>query len=395
MGNTSDLRTDNGVAIKAGAGSDAGNSSTPSNNDVVSVIVPVYNTAPYLAQCLTSIVNQTYPHLEILCFDDGSTDDSPRILDEFAQRDSRIHVIHKANEGYGATCNRGLSAATGTWIAIVEPDDWIESTMFEDMLRFASTFSVAIDVIKTPYWRIVNPDTSQQQKVNCSYRHRIRPASQPFKIVEAGHLLSHHPSIWSALYRRSFLERFEIRFHEIPGAGWADNPFLIDTLCQASSIIYLDNPYYCYREETDAKAKQFALSQPLLPFARWNDMTDRLEELGITDKGIWRAHNSRGFTYCDGVMRETTAPEVIEAARTIFARMDADLVLSEPHLSPKSKRLFCKLREIPCPQLSPLPYCWSLVKQGCYSLFNTSPSLTWALVRDYLRKSKSKSRINE
>lgn len=366
-----------------------------SDNAVVSVIIPVYNTAPYLAQCLESVCNQSYPHLEILCFDDGSTDDSPRILDEFALKDSRILVVHKSNEGYGATCNRGLRAACGTWVAIVEPDDWIEPTMFEDMLTFAQSFSEEIDIIKTPYWRIVNPDTPQQQKVNCSYRHRIHPKQQPFVISEAGHLLSHHPSIWSALYRRSFLENKEISFHEIPGAGWADNPFLIDTLCQASSIIYLDKPYYCYREETDAKAKSFALAQPLLPFARWNDMTDRLEEIGVADKAVWRAHNSRGFTYCDGVMREVDNDPVREAAKGMFDRMDADLVLSEPGLSPKNKQLFCELREIAYPAQSALPYYWSLVKQGFYSLFNTSPSFTWALLRDYLRKNKNESRIEE
>lgn len=366
-----------------------------SDNAVVSVIIPVYNTAPYLAQCLESVCNQSYPHLEILCFDDGSTDDSPRILDEFALKDSRIQVVHKSNEGYGATCNRGLRAACGTWVAIVEPDDWIEPTMFEDMLTFAQSFSEEIDIIKTPYWRIVNPDTPQQQKVNCSYRHRIHPKQQPFVISEAGHLLSHHPSIWSALYRRSFLENKEISFHEIPGAGWADNPFLIDTLCQASSIIYLDKPYYCYREETDAKAKSFALAQPLLPFARWNDMTDRLEELGVTDKAVWRAHNSRGFTYCDGVMREVDNDSVREAAKGMFDRMDTDLVLQEPGLSPKNKQLFCELRGLTYPAQSPLPYYWSLVKQGFYSLFNTSPSFTWALLRDYLRKNKNESRIEE
>lgn len=365
------------------------------DNAVISVIVPVYNTAPYLAQCLESVCSQSYPYLEILCFDDGSTDDSPRILDEFALKDARIQVVHKQNEGYGATCNRGLRAARGTWIAVVEPDDWIEPTMFEDMLTFAQSFSEEIDIIKTPYWRIVNPDTPQQQKVNCSYRHRIHPKQQPFVIGEAGHLLSHHPSIWSALYRRSFLERFAIAFHEIPGAGWADNPFLIDTLCQAQSIVYLDKPYYCYREETDAKAKSFALAQPLLPFARWNDMTDRLEELGVTDPTVWRAHNSRGFTYCDGVMREVDNEAVREAARSIFSRMNADLVLQEPGLSPKNKQLFCELRGITYPSQSALPYYWSLVKQGFYSLFNTSPSFTWALLRDYLRKNKNESRIEE
>lgn len=360
------------------------------NNAVISVIVPVYNTAPYLTQCLESISNQTYPHLEILCFDDGSTDDSSRLLDEFAQKDSRIQVIHKANEGYGATCNKGLKAATGTWVSIIEPDDWIEPTMFEDMLNFARRFKDTVDIIKTPYWRIVDPDTPQQQKIACSYRHRIRPKKQPFKINEAAHLLCHHPSIWSALYRRSFLGEKAITFHEIPGAGWADNPFLIDTLCQAEAIAYLDKPYYCYREETDAKSRQFALSQPLIPFERWNDMTDQLKKLNVTDKAIWKAHNSRGFTYCDGVMQENQSEEVLHAAKTMFIRMDADLVLQENSLAPRHKKLFCHLRGIPNPHISAMPYYWNLIKQGFYWLFNTSPSQTWKQMRKFLVRNKTK-----
>ena len=71
----------------------------------------------------------------------------------------RIRIIDKPNGGYGSACNRGLDEARGTWIAILEPDDWIDRSMFEDMLAFVESLGCPIDIVKTPYWRVIDPDT--------------------------------------------------------------------------------------------------------------------------------------------------------------------------------------------------------------------------------------------
>ncbi len=360
----------------------------PARNQLVSVIVPIYNAEPYLRQCLDSILAQTHPHLEVLCLNDGSTDGSLPIMREYETRDGRVHVIDKHNEGYGATCNRGLHEATGAWVSVVEPDDWVEPGMYADMLAFAERFSEPLDVVKTPYWRIWMPDTPQQRKLNCSYRSRVRPPRQPFTIGDAAHLLTHHPSIWSALYRKGFLDECGIRFREIPGAGWADNPFLVETLCQAQRIAYLDTPYYCYREETPEKSRSFALGSTLLPFDRWHDMMDVLERLGMRDEAVLRAHNSRGFTYLSGVIEVVGVEreDVREAARRMFERMDRNLVLSDPEISPGAKRLYADVLGLPAPRVNPLPYSWSLVKQGCYNLKNIGLAATWARLAAFWEK---------
>ncbi len=234
------------------------------------------------------------------------------------------------------------------------------------------------------------PDTDEERKINCSYKGRIEPAQQPFAITDAAHLLCHHPSIWSAIYRKSFLDKHDIRFREIPGAGWADNPFLIETLCQTDRIGYFDTEYYCYREETPEKTKSFALNNTLLPFERWNDMMDELERLDITDERILRAHNSRGFTYLSGIIEEVdlTHDNVREAAKHMFERMDADLVFTDSELSPGMKRLFADLRGIPCPKINPLPYTKSLFNEGVYNLRNTGVSNTMRTLKYYITKKK-------
>lgn len=102
-------------------------------SDLISVIVPVYNAEKYLDKCIQSILGQTYPHIELLLIDDGSTDSSGSICDRYLTVDTRVRVFHKPNEGISATRNLGLDNANGDWIAFVDSDDWIERDMYEQM----------------------------------------------------------------------------------------------------------------------------------------------------------------------------------------------------------------------------------------------------------------------
>jgi len=111
----------------------------------ISVIVPVYNVEPYLRKCLDSIVNQTYRNLEIILVDDGSPDHCGAICDEYAEKDSRIVVIHKENGGVSSARNAGLAAVTGEWIGWVDPDDWIEADMFSCLIE--GTLEMYVDIV--------------------------------------------------------------------------------------------------------------------------------------------------------------------------------------------------------------------------------------------------------
>jgi len=99
----------------------------------VSVVVPVYNVEPYLRTCMESITRQTLRDLEIICVNDGSKDGSLAILKEFAEKDPRIVLIDQPNGGYGKAMNAGIDRATGEYLGIVEPDDFIALTMYEDL----------------------------------------------------------------------------------------------------------------------------------------------------------------------------------------------------------------------------------------------------------------------
>lgn len=358
-------------------------------NRTVSVIIPVYNVQAYLRQALDSVLAQTYRDLEVLCLNDGSTDGSLAIMAEYAAADPRIRVIDKENEGYGATCNRGLREATGYWVAIVEPDDWILPAMYDDMVRFAAIYETReapVDIVKTPYWRVIDPDTPRQAIVNCTYRRLVDPPIQPFILEDAPDLIRHHPSIWSALYRRGFLDEHGIRFMELPGASWADNPFMAETLCQADRIVYLDEAYYCYREETEGKARQTALRNTLLPLERWQDIADVMERLGTDDPAVWKMHNQRGFTYLDGIVAYVplARDDVLEATVRMCDRMDPKLVLSDPCIPPRYKRLFAKIRDLPEPKGPDVPYAAAMVRKTAHFMANAGPAYTLHMVRKVL-----------
>lgn len=105
------------------------------NEHLISVIIPVYNTAEYLPRCLDSILNNTYKHLEILCFNDGSKDNSLEVLNGYAAKDPRVRVIDQENAGVSAARNRGLDEAEGEYIAFVDSDDWVHRQYFEVLLN--------------------------------------------------------------------------------------------------------------------------------------------------------------------------------------------------------------------------------------------------------------------
>ena len=102
----------------------------PVDTAKISVIVPVYKVEPYLDKCISSIVNQTYKNLEIILVDDGSPDNCPAMCDAWAEKDSRIRVLHQRNQGGGAARNAGLDLASGSLIAFVDSDDYIVPDMY-------------------------------------------------------------------------------------------------------------------------------------------------------------------------------------------------------------------------------------------------------------------------
>lgn len=114
------------------------------NNPKVSIIMPVYNVEKYLKKCLNSLINQTLDDIEIICVNDGSTDNSDKILQEFAQKDSRIKILTQSNKGQSVARNLAIENANGEYLGFVDSDDWVDLDYFEKLYNIAIKYDCDI-----------------------------------------------------------------------------------------------------------------------------------------------------------------------------------------------------------------------------------------------------------
>ena len=105
------------------------------NNPELSILIPVYNSERYLGKCLDSILNQKFSSFEVVLVDDGSTDQSGKICDDYCEMDTRIQVIHKSNGGLGSARIAGINSANGKYIGFLDSDDWVSSDMYEELIK--------------------------------------------------------------------------------------------------------------------------------------------------------------------------------------------------------------------------------------------------------------------
>lgn len=190
---------------------------------MISVIVPVYNVEPYLKKCLDSIVNQTYEDLEILVIDDGSTDKSGQICDEYAEWDERVRVFHTDNKGLSAARNLGLKEAKGEWIEFVDSDDWVDRDYCKLPLELANIHNADLIIFRFRKIRGINR------------RWRIKPGK---KTTEDALRLIHEEAsvvVWNKLFRRSLFNGISFPI----GKLYEDNAVTHQLIHKATSIYSL------------------------------------------------------------------------------------------------------------------------------------------------------------
>ena len=351
----------------------------------VTVVIPCYNTEAYLDEALTSAEQNDCVALEILVLNDGSTDGSPEIMRAHEAADPRVRVIDKQNQGYGATMNRGFAEARGTYVAILEPDDWVEPHMYDELFALAKNYGLP-DLVKSSYWRIVNAGTDHQKRLHCLYYGRVKPSHQPFIIADAPRLVTHHPSIWSALYRRGFLEERGIRFKEVPGAGWVDNPFWFETMCQAETIVYTDDAWYCYREDLPGASSSKRTIEMTLD--RWEDMCDVVDRLGVTDTGVRRALAGLAMRHVGEATAHDALPGEQRRGRIehIFSRIPEDDLASLDAFSPAMRQLAFELSGREAPELSRLGNVAFLADEFGYYVRTNGPGFALSRIGLYFKR---------
>ena len=221
--------------------------------ELISVIIPIYNVEKYIDRCLKSLMEQTYKNLEIILIDDGSIDNSGKICDEYAKKDKRIIVTHQKNSGVSNARNRGLELAQGAYIGFVDPDDFIELNMYEEMMKNIVEQNCAISVcgvrnIEEWTGKIIEETNSKQE-------HKIN-VEQFFQSILNGKNMT--TSVWNKLFDRAIIKN--IYFDEQMKIG-EDFKWIFEILKNNTNIqIYNSNKIlynWVKRKESAIQGKKF------------------------------------------------------------------------------------------------------------------------------------------
>lgn len=239
---------------------------------LVSIIVPVYNTDKYLKRCIDSILSQKYTDFELLLIDDGSTDRSGAICDEYAKMDSRIRVFHKVNGGVSSARNLGLEHAQGEWVAFVDSDDRVSAFYLYNLLSHCSNVDLVISYAEFVY----SDNTSRKENYNS------RIISDNYDVLFVENDLNWHTSPWSKLFKKKLCN--DLRFIEGMHIG-EDLVFLYSYMLRCKNIfVSNDTDYFYYTENQATLTKRVnPLNEEMLAYDNVNvSVQELIKAKGIT-----------------------------------------------------------------------------------------------------------------
>ncbi len=262
---------------------------------LISVIVTAYNIEQYLNRCMDSLLKQTWNNLEIILVDDGSTDGTGQICDSYAETYQKVKVIHQENAGPSVARNSGVAIADGEYIGYVDGDDWVEPSMYEEMLKACLEHKADIAICS---YREVGEGCAESHPLG-----NVIPLSrqEALEWYISGHEQYHiYHSVWSKLFRRDVIA--DIRFPA--GRKSEDIMYTTWALTKAEKCVFLDTAYYNYMTDRESSIMNSCLHQRRfedeIPF--WKEQEKHLESLGmqeLADKSAYQFYRKMLFYYID------------------------------------------------------------------------------------------------
>lgn len=296
----------------------------------VSILVPICNVEKFLDKCLRSIVNQTLTDIEIICINDGSKDKSLEIIKNFAKDDERIVVIDKPNSGYGDSMNKGMSIAKGEYVGIVESDDFINLDMFNDLYSLAKEHNA--DIVKSNY----NLYWEKQNDVFKYYNNLLIDKIVSDRDNAKEKILWRAPSIWSAIYKRSFLTANEIKFLSTPGASYQDTSFNFKTAALANRVVLTPEAYLNYRQDNSNSSVKIATKEKVMMLHKeYDEIKSFVEQMNLIElKPTYIVHRFRGNLWNYGRIKEDLTKEYFEIfSEEIVRQSESDKVYKNSMIS--------------------------------------------------------------
>lgn len=255
---------------------------------LISVIVPVYNVENYMRQCIDSLLNQTLSNIEIILVDDGATDTSPKICDEYARRYSSIKVIHKLNGGLGSARNAGMKEARGQYIGFVDSDDYVSVKMYETLLDVAETNKADCAYCEfTRFWNDTVDVTKPPKKTIKVYSDKEildaylldRIGCSPSEKEDC----SYGASVNLGLFRSDVIQRSKVEFVSEREFIAEDMIFDIDFIPYCKKIVHTNEALYFYRFNPDSLTTRYVPDRFERNVALCNEMASRLDKTYNSD----------------------------------------------------------------------------------------------------------------
>ena len=243
---------------------------------MISIIIPIYKVEQYLDECVTSIINQTYKDLEIILVDDGSPDYCPQMCDEWAKKDSRIKVVHKENGGLSLARNAGLAVANGEYIGFVDSDDYVDGTMYEDLMQVMNQNEKTM-VVSSPIIRNTDGVFTPYKVGTYDYKDGDTMSFSEYMKLFLG--MNMDATVWNKLYKREFIQTM---FRE--GRNNEDYLFMyynVKNVFNTDKLLAVtDKAHYYYRDNAQSICHQAATSVNRLFFDELYNMVEISEDLG-------------------------------------------------------------------------------------------------------------------
>jgi len=242
----------------------------------ISIVVPVLNTINYIQECLESIRRQTCKEFEVICVDGGSTDGSLEIQQQYAVLDSRFRVVTDVYKSYGKQVNRGIELARGKYVGIVEPDDYIDENMYENLYSVAEQSNV--DMVRADYVSFVG-----EGKQKIIFPRSIVPEQLYDRNIcrdECLEIFDYGPPNWNGIYNRDFLLKNNICHNETPGASFQDLGFSFLTFAMADKVCFSRHKGYNYRLDNPNSSVKNADKMSFL-FEEFKYVDRKLKDAGL------------------------------------------------------------------------------------------------------------------
>ena len=216
-----------------------------------SIIIPIYNVEKYLQRCLNSILNQTYQDYEMILIDDGSTDGSGKICDEYAKKYNKINVIHQQNQGLSGARNTGLNVAKGEWVIFVDSEDWIESNMLQTLNKY-----IEMDHAELYVFNGQTVDENEEILATLLFTlkdgsHKLRSEKEKFNYYSNTLLLYKIGwEVWSRIYRRDLITKYNLYFVPTKEIFAEDYLFTFQYMLYVQKIGFINQRFYNYFQRT-------------------------------------------------------------------------------------------------------------------------------------------------